>query len=41
MADTHTPVNTSRARRNAAAVIAQYIQDLARPAASVPCAPAA
>lgn len=41
MADTHTPVNTSRARRTAAAVIAQYIQDLSHPVAPVPCAPAA
>jgi hypothetical protein len=41
MADTQTPVNPSRARRGAAAVIAQYIQDLTHPVATVPCAPAA
>ncbi len=29
MADSHTPINISRARRSATAVIAQYIQDLA------------
>ncbi|HEX8976243.1 MAG TPA: hypothetical protein VF781_07005 [Solirubrobacteraceae bacterium] len=30
-----------RVRRTAAAVIAQYIQDLTRPAEPAPCAPAA
>jgi hypothetical protein len=29
MADSNHPINTSRARRGATAVIAQYIQDLA------------
>jgi hypothetical protein len=29
MADSHTPITVSRARRSATAVIAQYIQDLA------------
>ena len=41
MADTQIQTNTLRARRGAAAVIAQYIQDLTHPAAPVPCAPAA
>jgi hypothetical protein len=41
MADTQTPNSSARDRRRAASVIAQYIQDLAQPAATVPCASAA
>ncbi len=34
------PLAAPRARRNATAVIAQYIQDLSRPSEPVPCAAA-
>jgi hypothetical protein len=35
------PRRAPRLQRTAAAVIAQYIQDLTRPAEPAPCAPAA
>lgn len=38
MADTQNRTRRGRARRGAASVIAQYIQDLAQPAASLPAA---
>ena len=36
MAESHTPLKISRARRSATAVIAQYIQDLATTAVPAP-----
>lgn len=41
MADSPSISSASRVRRGAAAVIAQYIQDLATPAVPVHCAPTA
>ena len=38
MADMHPTYSASRARRGAAAVIAQYIQDLATTVAATPAA---
>jgi len=41
MTDSLNISSASRVRRGAAAVIAQYIQDLASPVVPAPCAPTA
>jgi hypothetical protein len=41
MADSPSISSASRVRRGAAAVIAQYIQDLASPVVPAPCVPTA
>ncbi len=41
MADSPSTSTASRVRRGAAAVIAQYIQDLATPGVPAPCVPTA